>query len=336
MRIVVNFNAVQMFARRRDLLRQKEQVTTKKNPDDDVELSDSEIEEIFEVRPKGSKGPAKSRAVKQKRDKVKPADKQLVAAANQQTKSESDVIIMLDSDEDDGMVVSGRRTLPPLNNVRTANDNSQPINDYDSDDEILICSTHNSPNRASTSLIEPSFDEDQFDPSKFNFARQTNIKFRYQGSYKCIQFYSTDKFKEKFDELREVLGIDPSKMVLMFEGKTISFEESPGSLNIGIVDIIDVFDKKDEEQLIEEAEDPNLFKLKFRDCDSRKKNQDVALTMNRYDTFECVFRKYAEKKELNLNEIIFEFDGEKVSADDKPDDLDMESDSVIEVKLKRT
>ena len=330
-----------MFARRRNLLRQKEPTPTKDDLSDEAELSDSEIDEIFEVRKKGSKGSkgsTRSRAVKQRQPKRKavgqhPIDKQ---SGDQQKKSETEEIIMLDSDEDDDIVPSQRTPLAPRN-VQPANDNhSQPISRSDSDDEILICSTHNSPSRPSTSLIETSFDEDQFDPSKFNFARQTNIKFRYQGSYKCVQFYSNDKFKEKLDELREVLGIDPSKMVLMFDGKTISFEDSPGSLNIGIVDIIDVFDKKDEEPLIEEEEDPNLFKLKFRDCDSRKKNQDVALTMNRYDTFECVFRKYAEKKELNLNEIIFEFDGEKVSADDKPDDLDMESDSVIEVKLKRT
>ena len=319
-----------MLARRRDLLKQKEQETIKEDAVDDIELSDSEIDEIFEVRKKGSKASKRNKAVKQNNKKREKAKQN---AAVQKSPNEDEDIIMLDSDDDLGVV--RRSGLPSTaNNVRSTN--NDPIINPNSDDEVLICSTHNSPARPSDSLIDTSFDESQFDPSNYNYARQTNIKFRYQGSYKCVQFYSTDKFKEKLDELRDVLGIDPSKMVLMFNGNSISFEESPGSLNISIIDIIDVYDKKEETQLIEEAEDPNMFKIKFRDCDSRKKNQDVALSMNRYDTFATVFRKYAEKKELNLNEIIFEFDGEKVSADDKPDDLDMESDSVVEVKLKRT
>lgn len=323
-----------MFAKRRNLIRQKEQAAVEENVVEDVELSDSEIDEIFEVRKKGSKKSSKSRLqVKAKQTvdkKARPTSSRPVD--QQKVQSTSDDLLVLDSDDDDEIGVS---SCPAPTRSRSANDSSPSNHDSDSDDEILICSTHNSPARESTSFVNSSFDESQFDPSKFNFARQTNIKFRYQGSYKCVQFYSTDKFKEKLDELREVLGIDPAKMVLMFDGKTISFEDSPGSLNITIVDIIDVFDKKEENGLLEEEEDPNLFKIKFRDCDSRKKNQDVALTMNRYDTFEGIFRKYAEKKELNLNEIIFEFDGERMSADDKPDDLDMESDSVIEVKLKR-
>lgn len=324
-----------MFAKRRHRIQQKEQEAAEESPIDDVELSDSEIDEIFEVRKKGAKSSKSRKRTKEngnKREKAKPTTSQPADRRNDQQQDEntSDDLVLLDSDDDE--IIPAR--CPAATRSQPADDRLPSNHDSDSDD-ILICSTHNSPARESASFANSTFDESQFDASKFNYARQTNIKFRYQGSYKCVQFYSTDKFKEKLDELREVLGIDPSKMVLMFDGKTISFEDSPESLNITIVDIIDVFDKKEENQLLEEEEDPNLFKIKFRDCDSRKKNQDVALTMNRYDTFQGVFRKYAEKKELNLNEIIFEFDGERMSANDKPDDLDMESDSVVEVKMKR-
>lgn len=250
---------------------------------------------------------------------------------NKSTKSSSavrddDELVCLDSGDEDSMIV-------------------------DDEDEIIICSNHNSPVRSTRSPVKSSRSPvkssrspvkssrsadtslDQFDPSllpaNFKFVKTTRIKFKFKGTYHCVVFKSTDKFKDKLDELSQTLSIGPSSMILMFDNKTIPFEETPESLNIGICDIIDVFEKKDEE-----LDDPNLMKLKFRDCESRKKVQDVVLTMNRYDTFEKIFHKYAQLKDTPLERIVFEFDGEKMSAGEKPDDLDMESDSLIDVKIK--
>lgn len=255
---------------------------------------------------------------------------------------DDDELVCLDSE--DSMIIDDinldrksakKRPLRSSNksNVKPTNSDLKVVDD---EDEILICSNHNSPVKASSTTLDSSFDY-TFDPNllpaDFKFVKTTRIKFKFKGSYHCVMFKSTDQFKDKLDEISQTLSIDTSSMILMFNDKSISFEETPESLGIGITDIIDVFEKK-KEQVFDNKDDPNLFKLKFRDSESRKKNQDVLLTMNRYESFKKIFERYSQLKEVPLDQIIFEFDGERMSADDKPDDLDMESDSMIDVKIK--
>lgn len=334
-----------MFARRKLILNQ----TNTKRPveDDDIEeLSDDEIDEIFELRQKGKKSIYENKLRIKKKDKKEVEQKsknsncnnsQIATKLNDSLKCSSDHatcddddVISLSSETDGSIIESDGRTTTNKNQMET-------------DDEIILCSNPSSPVKSSSSrtklILSSPLSECDFDPSlfpaSFNYVKTIRVKFRYKGTYHVIPFKSTDKFKDKLEEIGEKLQINTSKMILMFDNKTIPYEETPDTLNITVIDIIDVYDKKEDENLVEENDDPNLFKIKFRDCDSRKKVQDVLLSMNRYDTFENVFCKYAEIKQLKVDQIIFEFDGEKMSADDKPEDLDMESDSLIDVKLKK-
>lgn len=43
--------------------------------------------------------------------------------------------------------------------------------------------------------------------------------------------------------------------------------------------------------------------------------------------------RYANFRSLPLKDLKFEFDGEKISGSDTPDDLDMESGSCVDVKV---
>ena len=329
---------------KRKLLLNKEDDEKIDNEIEEIVLDDDEIDKLFEVRKKGSKSKLNSKLKLKKKDnkqnsqKEKNGKQQIKKAlnANQSTSDDDDKIVILDSDGDS--IMQDDEIL--INNNESINNNK-----LDDDDEIIIYSNHNSPIKSTSTKrttnrmqnLNSSFDATEYElPSSFNFVKTTRIKFRYKGTYHGIPFKTTDRFRDKFEEISQELSIDTTRMILMFDNKTISFEETPESLNIGICDIIDVFDKKEDENLVEDKEDPNLFKLKFRDCESRKRIQDVLLTMNRYDTFEAVFRKYADLKELNFNKIIFEFDGEHMTANQKPDDLDMESDSLIDVKMKKT
>lgn len=194
------------------------------------------------------------------------------------------------------------------------------------------------PNKADNSTsfyMNSSFDTAEIDPNivaQFKFVKTLRLKFKFKGSYKCVEFKSTDKFKDKLDEMCEVLEVTPNSLLLMFNNKPISFENTPEELNIGICDIIDVYEKK--QNATSQKEDPNLFKFKFRDHESRKRVEDIVLTMNRYDTFQQIFKNYSELKQVSLDKITFEFDGEVIESDQKPDDLEMESDYLIDVKIK--
>ncbi|KAL6566367.1 hypothetical protein OROGR_001982 [Orobanche gracilis] len=52
------------------------------------------------------------------------------------------------------------------------------------------------------------------------------------------------------------------------------------------------------------------------------------------DKFERVFKMYADKSKLDVKNLVFCFDGDKVSAAETPDSLGMEEDDIIEVHVK--
>ncbi|KAI7996820.1 putative small ubiquitin-related modifier 8 [Camellia lanceoleosa] len=52
------------------------------------------------------------------------------------------------------------------------------------------------------------------------------------------------------------------------------------------------------------------------------------------DKFERLFKMYAEKSKLELQKLVFCFDGDKISSTATPDGLGMEDDDIIEVHMK--
>ncbi|CAL5350229.1 unnamed protein product [Camellia sinensis] len=52
------------------------------------------------------------------------------------------------------------------------------------------------------------------------------------------------------------------------------------------------------------------------------------------DKFERLFKMYAEKSKLELQKLVFCFDGDKISSTATPDVLGMEDDDIIEVHMK--
>ncbi|KAL6505775.1 hypothetical protein OROHE_023154 [Orobanche hederae] len=52
------------------------------------------------------------------------------------------------------------------------------------------------------------------------------------------------------------------------------------------------------------------------------------------DKFERIFKMYADKSKLDVKNLVFCFDGDKVRAAETPDSLGMEEDDIIEVHVK--
>ncbi|CAL9152367.1 unnamed protein product [Musa hybrid cultivar] len=52
------------------------------------------------------------------------------------------------------------------------------------------------------------------------------------------------------------------------------------------------------------------------------------------DKFERLFKLYAEKVQVKLDNLVFSFDGDKISTNTTPDSLGLEDDDIIEVHVK--
>lgn len=46
-----------------------------------------------------------------------------------------------------------------------------------------------------------------------------------------------------------------------------------------------------------------------------------------------IMKRYAEQRDIPLEQLIFDFDGERLSGDETPAELDMESESCIDVTV---
>ncbi|KAG8652209.1 uncharacterized protein LOC110616551 isoform X1 [Manihot esculenta] len=54
------------------------------------------------------------------------------------------------------------------------------------------------------------------------------------------------------------------------------------------------------------------------------------------DNFERLFKLYADKVKLNIQNLVFSFDGDKISPTASPDSLGMEDEDIIEVHVKKS
>lgn len=52
------------------------------------------------------------------------------------------------------------------------------------------------------------------------------------------------------------------------------------------------------------------------------------------DSFQRMFKMYAEKVKLDLKQLSFSFDGDKINPSQTPGDIGMEDDDIIEVHMK--
>lgn len=59
-----------------------------------------------------------------------------------------------------------------------------------------------------------------------------------------------------------------------------------------------------------------------------------SIIMVQDDKFERLFKMYAEKTKLDVKNLVFCFDGDKINPAQTPDDLGMEENDIIEVHVK--
>lgn len=58
------------------------------------------------------------------------------------------------------------------------------------------------------------------------------------------------------------------------------------------------------------------------------------MMMMQDDKFERLFKLYAEKSKVDVKNLVFCFDGDKINPGETPDSLEMEDNDMIEVHVK--
>ena len=61
---------------------------------------------------------------------------------------------------------------------------------------------------------------------------------------------------------------------------------------------------------------------------------DLLLSLLQDERFEQLFKRYAEKAKIDVQKLVFCFDGDKIDSSSTPESLGMEDDDLIEVHVK--
>jgi len=204
-----------------------------------------------------------------------------------------------------------------------------------------------------------SFDSDPLSASTSPKSTILVIKVRTNKNEHDIskfRIYSSDPFSKLERGYRDAKKLsDKDHVIFKLYGIVIDMHKTPADAEIADSDIIDaivtkgiseksltsVLDIEDDEVPVKETNEPDTsnpvtevddyVSLKFR----RDDKDIIKIKVSKNEKFDKIFNGYCTKKSLEKAMIKFIFDGSTVSPNTTPQELDMETDDIIDVAIKK-
>ncbi|XP_077996180.1 NFATC2-interacting protein-like [Glandiceps talaboti] len=142
----------------------------------------------------------------------------------------------------------------------------------------------------------------------------------------------TDQFGVIMKSLAEKLNVEADQIILTLREDSIIASDTPKSINLRITDIIDCVvananSMTSDNDASLDMEDPNVVHIKVQGGTKTKK----IISIKKTDPMEKLMDEYSKFLDIPRNKIAFVFDGDRISPTETPQDLDMESEDVIDV-----
>lgn len=131
------------------------------------------------------------------------------------------------------------------------------------------------------------------------------------------------------------------QLVISYNNKFLTFDETPELLGLTIVDTLECYTKlirapgeKSQSSKAPKPADGNSIRVKFRSNKEGRNAVPIVCIAVKNEPFIEVMKEYSKQANYPIDRLTFEFDGEKLSGKEAPDDLDMEDDSLIDVNVR--
>ncbi|XP_066131655.1 NFATC2-interacting protein [Saccopteryx bilineata] len=151
------------------------------------------------------------------------------------------------------------------------------------------------------------------------------LKVRCRADLIRLPIGMSEPLQSVVDHMATHLGVSPSRILLLFGETELSPTATPRSLKLGVADIIDCVVLASSPQA---AETSHLLQLRVQ---GKEKHQLLQVSLSRDAPLKTLMAHYKEAMGLSGRKLSFFFDGTKLSGEELPADLDMESGDVIEV-----
>ncbi|XP_048476907.1 NFATC2-interacting protein isoform X2 [Rhincodon typus] len=155
--------------------------------------------------------------------------------------------------------------------------------------------------------------------------REITVKVRCRGEIYRIPMRVTEPLQKVIDYLSGRLKVKADRILLLQKDVEVPRIGTPESQNIGVADILDCFVMSEYP-----AQLTDKICLRVRGVE---KNSFQVITIGKTESLKRLMEDYKERMDLQRCRLTFHFDGTELLENSTPQDNEMESDDVIDVRI---
>ncbi|KAK7872747.1 hypothetical protein R5R35_011880 [Gryllus longicercus] len=277
-------------------------------PDSSVCPTDSDIDDIPLINRLKNEKVDDSISTKRTRKTRKRAKEKTGPTTRVEPVATSEVVIL--SSDDDKDVDDVQYCESKSSNTHILNTSSADLNETESID---------------LTLDDIEEDEDTLVAVKINWM---NLKMH------RFELHKHQTFSIVFEELASKENVPVDKILLILRDRIfISKDDSPESLNISVVDLIEGGITKEAHKNISNRNETKKNLLEFK-CVLKDRKKPLLVSIRKSDSMHCLMEKASELLECSLEKLKFKFEGEELEGRATPEELELEGGEVIEVFIK--
>ncbi|XP_051167023.1 uncharacterized protein CG4449 [Leptopilina boulardi] len=142
-----------------------------------------------------------------------------------------------------------------------------------------------------------------------------------------------EPFQNAFQHFEKLENVPIERILLLRKDKPIRPEDTPASLGISVLDIIDggVIDVEfaNEQGKGNNEENEDTCKIKIQ----MSQKESIMVNLQKNQPFKCIIHQCATQLNVPASKIKFYFDGDLIDLSDTPESLDFENEACIDLKL---
>ncbi|XP_018055070.1 PREDICTED: uncharacterized protein CG4449 [Atta colombica] len=141
-----------------------------------------------------------------------------------------------------------------------------------------------------------------------------------------------DNFKGIFEHYANLEGVSVNEILIMKKDKIVHHTDTPASLEISIIDILDggIVNPGMNTLSKDESNDKDICNIKVQ---TANKKQSLTIPLKKDEPFKMLFANCAEQFGVKENNLKLYFDGEQINPSDTPESLDLEGEACIDLHI---
>ncbi|XP_025991380.1 uncharacterized protein CG4449 isoform X3 [Solenopsis invicta] len=217
------------------------------------------------------------------------------------------------------------RKIPTKANSRRTRGRRLPINlEYSEVEEITGQIPVTSKDIIALSDDDPYNEDDNY---------EINVKVYWRSNrLDRLTMHRHDSFKKIFQHYADLEKVSVNEVLIMKGDKIINHTDTPASLKLSIIDILDggIVNPGMNTLSKDESNDENICTIKVQ---TANKKQSLTIPLKKDEQFKVLIANCAKELGVTENNLKLYFDGEQISPTDTPESLDLEDEACIDLHI---